>query len=132
MFLSAVEHIFQRDCDARKGANRASHSHSSRVRAKARVKRTRENPKESSKEPKMRSKVPKAHTMVKPRKLVYQVLKTRNQRQVQKLRNRDTSAPQTILGFVMAGVMMNGMTTGARLDGTKVGEQTYDNFTWKS
>ena len=34
------------------------------------------NPKESPKAP----KVPKAHTRIKPRKLVSQVLKTRNQR----------------------------------------------------
>ena len=54
-------------------ANRASHG--PRVRAKERVKRTRENPKESPKEPKVRSNVPKAHTRVKHRKLVYQVLK---------------------------------------------------------
>ena len=40
-------------------ANRASHG--PRVRAKARVKKARENPKE----PKVRSKVPKAHTRVK-------------------------------------------------------------------
>ena len=44
------------------------------------VKRTKENPKESSKEP----KVPKAHARVKHRKLVYHALKTRNR---DKLRN---------------------------------------------
>ena len=41
------------------------------MRAKERVKRTTENPKERTKEP----KVPKAHTMVKLRELVSQVLK---------------------------------------------------------
>ena len=55
-------------------ANRASHG--PRVRAKERVKRTRENKKESLKEP----KVPKAHTRVKHRKLVSRVLKTRDQK----------------------------------------------------
>ena len=50
-------------------ANRASHG--PRVRAKERVKRTRENLKESLQEP----KVPKGCTKVKHRKLVYQVLK---------------------------------------------------------
>ena len=57
-------------------ANRASHG--PRVRAKARVKKTRENPKENAKEPIVRTKVPRAHTGAKNRKLVSQVLKTRN------------------------------------------------------
>ena len=46
---------------------------------KARVKKTMENSKENPKEPKVRTKVPKAHTRAKHRKLVSQVLKTRNQ-----------------------------------------------------
>ena len=59
------------------------------------------------------------------------VLKTRNQRQVQKLRNLHRRIPlifltRTILGVIMAGVTMDGMMTGARLDGTKVGNKTYD------
>ena len=53
--------------------------------------------------------------------------KTRNQRQAQKLRNLHRRVPLTILGFMMAGVMMkgmmNGMMTGVRLDGTKVGNK---------
>ena len=80
---SAVEHIFNETAMHAKAlasnrlarANRASHS--PRVRAKEGGKRTRENPKESPKEP----KVPRAQTRVKHRKLVFQVLRTRNQRQ---------------------------------------------------
>ena len=78
-FLSAVEHDFNEtamftslhaEAMARK-VNRASHD--PRVRAKARIKRTRENPKESPKEPKVR-------TRAKHRELVSELLKTRNQR----------------------------------------------------
>ena len=80
--LSAVEHIFNETAMHARAqasnrlarANRASHG--PRVRAKERVKRTRENTNASPKEP----KVPKARTRVKHRKLVSQVLKTRNQR----------------------------------------------------
>ena len=106
--------------------------HGPRVRAKERVKKTREIPKESPKESLKEPKVPNADTRVKHRKLVSQVLNTRNQRQGQKLRNQDTSVSLTILGFMMdgvvtnglmAGVMMNGMMTGVRLDGAKVGNK---------
>ena len=107
-------------------ANRASHGPS-----------TGENPKESPKEPKVRSKVPKAHTRAKHRKLVYQVLKTRNQRQARKLRKWDTSVPLTILGLMMdgiltngtmAGVLMNGMMNGVLLEGTKVVNNSASSF----
>ena len=59
-------------------ANRASHGPgvSLHSQAKEKVKRTRENPKD-----------PKVHAKVKHRKQVYQVWKTRNQRQARKLRN---------------------------------------------
>ena len=86
------------------------------------------NPKENPKEP----KEPKVRTRVKHRKLVYQVLKTRKQRQARKLRNLHRRVPPTILGCMMAGVMMNGtmagvfisgVMIGVLLDGTKV---TYD------
>ena len=78
-------------------ASRASHG--PRVRAKEREKRTRRNPKERSNDP----KVPKDHAIVKHRKLVYQVLKTRNQRQARKLWNLHRRVPLIILGFVMDG-----------------------------
>ena len=66
-------------------ANRASQG--PRVRAKARGKKTRENRKENPKEPKVRTKVLKAHTRAKHRKLVSQVARTRNRKQVLTLRN---------------------------------------------
>ncbi len=74
------------------------------------------------------SKVPQVRTMVKLRKLVYLVLKSPKQKQVRKLRNLHsritlTLLPRTILGLMMAGVVMNGMMTGARLDGMKVGNK---------
>ena len=56
---------------------------------KERAKITRENPKLNLKEP----KVPKVHTRAKHRKLVSQVLKSRNRRQVQKLRNLHRHVP---------------------------------------
>ena len=132
--FSEVEHIFNetamhaRALASNRLARANSTNHGPRVRAKAREKRTRENPKESPKEPKVRTKVPKAHTRVNPRKLVYQVLKTRNQRQARKLRNLHRRVPLTLPGTMvgtvtngtMAGVLMNGLMTGVRLDGTKV------------
>ena len=110
-------------------ANRASHG--PRVRAKARVKKTRETPLENPQEPKVRTKVPKAHTRAKHRKVVSQVLKTRNRRQARKLRNRDRHVPLTLPGRMvgmvtngtMAGVLINGMMTGVLLDGTNVGNK---------
>ena len=95
--------------------NRASHG--PRVRAKVRVKRTSENPKGNLNEP----KVPKKRTRAKHRKLVSQVLKTRNQRQARTLRilhrHVPLTLPGTTVGIVtngpMAGVLMNGMMTEA-------------------
>ena len=122
---------FQRDCNARKStgkqsygkANRASHG----TRVRAGVKKTRKNPKE----PKVRTKVPKAHTRAKHRKLVSQVLKTRNRRQARNLRKLHKHVPLTLPGTMVgmvtngttAGVLMNGMMPGVLLDGTKVGNK---------
>ena len=135
--LSAVVHIFNETAMHARAqasyhmakANRASHG--PRVRAKARVKKTRENPKEDPKEPKVQTKVSKAHTRAKHRKLVSQVLKTRNRRQARKLRNFHRHVPLTLPGTMvgtvtngtMAGVLMNGMMTGVLLDGMKVGNK---------
>ena len=132
-FLSAVEHIFNETAMQARTlasnrlakANRASHG--PRVKAKERVKRKRENPKDSPKDP----KVPKAHTRAKHRQLVSQVLKTRNQRQARKLRNLYRHVPLTLPGTMVglvtngttAGVLMNGMMTGVLLDGMKVGNK---------
>ena len=118
---------FQRDCNASKNtasnrlakANRASHG--PRVRAKARVKRTRENSEENPKEPKV-PQVPKARTRAKHRKLVSQVLKTRNQRQARTLRNLHRRVPLTLPG-TMVGIVTNGTMAGVLLDGTKVGNK---------
>ena len=135
--LSAVEHIFKEIAMHERAqasnrlakANRATHG--PRVRAKARVKKTRENSKENPKEPKVRTKLPKAYTRAKHRKLVSQVLKTRNQRQARKLRNLHSRVPLTLPGTMvgmvtngtMAGVSMNGMMNGVLLNGTKVGNK---------
>ena len=122
---------FQRDCNARKGkasnhlarANRASHG--PRLRAKERVKKVIGNPDENP-------KVPKVRTRVKPRKLVYQVLKTRNQRQAQKTRNLHRRSPltiltRTLLGVMIAGVTLNGMITELQLEWHEGWDQTCDN-----
>ena len=73
----------------------------------------------------------KAYTRAKRRKVVSQVLQTRNRMQVRKLRNpqRHTprTLPRTMVGSVtkgtMVGVSMSGMTTGVQLVGTKVGKK---------
>ena len=82
----------------------------------------RNNPREHSKEPKVRTKVPKADTRAKHRKLVSQVLKTRNRRQARTFRNLHRHVPLTLPG-TMAEVSMNGMMTGVLLDGEKVGNK---------
>ena len=77
---------FQRDCNVqatpRRKGNGKKGSRGPRVLAKERARKVweTENPKENPKVP----RVPKVRTMVKPRKLVYLVLKPRYQRQVQK------------------------------------------------
>ena len=127
--LSAVEHIFNETAmhartqasNRLAKANRASDG--PRVRAKVRVKRTKENPKVP--------KVPKAGRKAKHRKLVSQVLKTRNQRQARTLWNLHRHVPLTVLGTMvgivtngtMAGVLMSGMMIGVLWDGTKVGNE---------
>ena len=109
---NAVEHIFKESAmHARaQASNRLAKakraSHGPRVNAKARVKKTRENPKES----RVRTKVPKLRTRAEHRKLVSQV-----------------TLPGTMVGMVtngtMAGVLINGMMSGDLLDGTKVGNK---------
>ena len=131
---------FQRDCNVRKGTGKQSSGKGkqskswSKSEGKGKSKENKRKSKESPKQPKVRSKVPKAHTGGKHRKLVYQVWKTRNQREVRALRNLHKHVPLTIHGFMMdvvltngmmAGVVMNGMMAGVLLDDTKVGK-TYD------
>ena len=93
----AVEHIFNETAmHARaQASNRLAHankaSHGPRVRAEVRTKNTREKPKD----PKMRAKVPKAFSRATHRKLVSQVLKTRNQRQAPKQESAQTCTTDT-------------------------------------
>ena len=102
-------------------ANRASHG--PRMKAKERVKRTRENPKDP--------KVPKVRTRARHRKLVSQVLKARNQRQARTLRNLHRHVPLTLPG-TMVGKVTNGTMAGEwNDDWSSVGwhagwDQTYD------
>ena len=138
--FSAVEHIFSETAvhartqasNRLAKANRASHG----PRGRARVKKTRANPKENPKEPKVRTKVPMACTRAKHRKLVSQVLKTRNQRQARKLRNLHRHVLLTLPG-TMVGMVTNGTMAGvfdeSIDDWSSVGwyegwEQTYDPF----
>ena len=111
--------------------NRASHG--PRVRAKERVKKTRRNVKENqSRGTKSSNQGAKCLHKGNHRKLLYQVFKTRNQREVHKLRNLHKHVPLTTQGFVMdgvltngmmAGVLTNGMLIGVLLDGMKVGHK---------
>ena len=92
------------------------------------MKRGRENPKETRKVP----QVPKVRTRVKPRKLVYQVLKTRNQRQAQKLRNLyrrvPLKIPTPIPGVIDDGWSYDEWNDDWRSIGWHEGwDQTYDN-----
>ena len=90
--------------------------------------RGRGNPKETPKVP----KVPKVRTRVKPRKLNYQVLKTRNQRQAQKLRNLYRRVPLKI-PTPIPGVIEDGWSYDEWNDHwSSIGwhegwDQTYDN-----
>ena len=76
-------------------------------------------------------KVPKACTRAKHRKLVYQVLKTRNQRHIPTVwnlhRRFPLTPPGTMVGTVttrtVVRVLMSGMMTRVQLDGTKVGNK---------
>ena len=118
---------FQRDCNARKNTGKQSSGKAwFKSEGKGKSEEIKGNPKES-KVP----KVPKARTRAKHRKLVSQVLKTRNQRQARKLRNVHRHVPLTLHGTMvgivtngtMAGVLMNGTMTGVLLDGTNVGNK---------
>ena len=132
--LSALEHIFNdtarnAKAQARNRVARAIRaSHGPRVgphsQEKVRVKKTKTNQRNQKCEPR-RQRFTQGQN-IENWSLRYGKL---DQRQVQKLRNRDMSAPftlpGTIIGMVtkgtMAGVSMNGMMTGVPLSGTKVG-----------
>ena len=91
------------------------------MRAKERVEESKEKSKRKSKSSKGAKGSCKGTTLKND-----QVLETRNQRLTQKLWNLLRRTPLTlltrkILGVLMAVVTMNGMMTGVRLDGMKVG-----------
>ena len=101
-----------------------------RLGAKVRVMKTRENSKENPKEP----KVPKVRTRATHRKLVSQVLKTRNWRQAGELRNFHRHVPLTLPG-TMFGTVTNGTVAGvfdeknddwSSVEWHEGWEQTYD------
>ena len=135
--LSAVEHIFKETAMHAKAqarnrmakANRASHG--PRVKAKARVKKTMENPKEKSKGTKSANQGAGGLHKGKTSKDGLSGLETRNRRQARTSRNLHRHVPLTLPGTMvgmvtdgtMAGVLMNGMMTGVLLDGTKVGNK---------
>ena len=98
-------HEMVRYCNARKGngkqssgRGKQSKSWSKRGRAKERVRRVSGNPKGP--------KVPKVRTSVRVRTLVYQVLTTRNERQVQKLKNLHRRIQLTIFHRQFFGLVV--------------------------
>ena len=90
---------FQRDCNARTSTGKQSSGRGKQSKlwfeSEGKCKRTRRNPKGNLKEPKVR----KASTMERTRKLVSQVLKTRNRTQARKLRNLHKHVPLTTPWF---------------------------------
>ena len=131
----AVEHIFSETAMHPKAqasnrmakANRASHAPrvSSHSQAKARVKKTRENPKENPKEPRCQRL-----TQGQTSKAVLSGLensKSEASSDIQEAAQTCTTDISWKVGIVtngpMAGVMMNGMMIGVLLDGTKDGNK---------
>ena len=135
--LRAMQHIFNetamhaRTLASKRLAKAIRAIHGPKVRAEARVKETRENPKENPKEPKVRTKVPKAYTKAKTSKTGLsnlENLKSEASSETQESAHLSHGTlPGTMVGMVtngtMAGVSMNGMMTGVLLDGTKVGNK---------
>ena len=119
---------FQRDCNARQSTGKQSYG-----KGKQSKSWSKSEDKGKSKENKGKfqrnQRCQRLAQGQKHPKLVSQVLKTRNQRLAQTLRNLHKNVPLTFHGFMMdgvltigtmAGVLMNGMMTGVLLDGTKV------------
>ena len=93
---SAVEHIFNEPAmhaKAHEGKQRMSWSKSEGQGKR----KNRENSKKNTKEP----QVPKARRREKHRKLVSHILKIRNQRHAQTLRNLHRHVPLTLLGSMV-------------------------------
>ena len=132
MFFKCGGAHFQRDCNARRRTGKQSSGKGKQSKAWSKSEgkgASKENERKSIGKSKGAKGAKLLHKGKKHRTLVYQAMKTRNQRQTRKLKNLHRRVPLTILGFMMAGVMMNGMmagvtmsgmTTGVRLDGTKV------------
>ena len=119
---------FQRDCNARESTGKPSSG-----KGKQSKSCSKSEGKGKSKDNKGKSKgISKGTKGAKGRKLVSQVLKTRNQRQARKLRNLHRHVPLTLPGTMvgivtngmMAGALMNGMMTGVLLDCTNVGNKS--------
>ena len=123
---------FQKNCNARKNTGKQSSGKGKQSQSWSKSEPSFSG-KSKSKENKGK-KVPKAYTRAKHRKLVSQVLKTRNRRQAQTFRNLRRHSPLTLPG-TMVGMVTNGMMTGVfdewNDDWSSVGwhegwEQTYD------
>ena len=104
----------QRDCNARKvtASNRLAKANRGSLGPRVMAKTFPKLP-----------NVPKVRSRVKPRKLLYPVLKIRNLRQVQKLKNLHRCIPPTILTRTVLDVMMTGVTMIGMLAGKKVGNK---------
>ena len=116
---------FQPDCNARKNTGKQSYGKGKQSKSWSES--------EGKGKSRTRFKVPKDRPSVKHRKLVSQVLKTRNQRYARKLRNLHRHVLLTPLG-AMVGIVTNGMMAGL-MNGMMIGvlwgwhegwEQTYD------
>ena len=99
---------FQRDCNARKNTGMQSYGKGKQRKSwsKSEGKGERKENKGKSKEVRRNQRCDPRCQRLANRKLVYQVLKTRNQRQARKLRNLHRRVPLTILGFMMVGVTL--------------------------
>ena len=115
-------------------ANKASHGArvSPHTQAKARVRKTRENPKETPEE--LKSREPRCQLRTQRQNIEsgsLRSLKTRNRMQARTFRDLHYNAPRTLPGTMvgmvtngtMVGVLMSGTMTGVLLDVTKVGNK---------
>ena len=104
-------------------ANRASHGPrvSFHTQAKAKVRKTVENPKKNPKEPKVPTKVPKAYTKAKHRKAGLSGLENSKSDASSDIQE-SAHTPRTFPGAVV-GIVTNVTMAGVLLDGTMVGNK---------
>ena len=121
---SAVEHIFNETArHARaQASNRLARSKQSKSWSKSEGKGKSKENKGKSKGKSKRTKgaiqgAKGPHRGAKHKKLVYQVWKTRNERQARKLRNLHKHVPLTTHGFMMDEFLTNGMMAGVLMNG---------------